>query len=354
MDAVLALQQENSGFPATIGLVAVFPGPAPTPEQLNDRVRQRLGPVTRLRLRMETDARGRLRRPYVWRLADELDVACHVAHDRLRSGQCLEDLAADLIGRSMPRVAGGPLWDLRVVHDAAPGHFALVLRAHHALLDGASMLTVMRLLGDDKAGSVSPVPRELEAVPAATGGVREMAQALRGLGRRPGRYQCSESVAVSGRTVAWSSFPADVMDAARKALPEGRTSPNNVFLAAFTSAVHACPGLLGRGPRLDRVCAAVPVDLRGPEFRHALGNFLSGVRVRLPLEMADPMMRLREVGRQMDDNKRLRSAHGLARFVDYLAGLGGVGVRFVARQMGIGSLATFSCSFPGTAKAPRI
>ncbi|MCX4907708.1 wax ester/triacylglycerol synthase domain-containing protein [Streptomyces sp. NBC_00878] len=345
-DAIMALLQESCRLPVTAAAVTVFPGPAPTPEQMHQRVCHRLAPVGRLRLRPDTDGAGRLRRPYSWRVAEKLDVSRHVTHDRLRPGQRLEDAVADLVRRSMPEAVGGPLWELRVVQDAAPGHFALVLRAHHALLDGASLFTVLRLLGDDQPGTAPPSPEGLEAEPMVSAGVRTVVHAVAGMLPPAGRYPCNEPVD-EGRTIGWHGISADVMEAARNALPEGRTSPNNVFLAAFTAAVRACPDLLGQSPRLDRAYAAVPVDLRGPQAPYALGNYVSAVRVRMPLETADPLARLREVGHQMRENKRLRRAEGMAWLADHVVGLGAAGARvFVRRLFGGRSPATFTCTFP--------
>lgn len=74
---------------------------------------------------------------------------------------------------------------------------------------------------------------------------------------------------------------------------------------------------------------------------------MSAVRVRMPLETTDPLTRLREVGRQMADNKQLHRAEGMARLTDHVAGLGAAGVRAFARHLlSNRSLVNFSSSFP--------
>lgn len=328
-DAVLAAVQESSHASLTIAAVAVFPGPAPTPAHLGARVRRRLAPVTRLRLCPETDARGRLRRPYAWLAADDLDPARHVTDAKLLPGQRLDDLLADLVGRAMPETPDAPLWEIHIVPDAKPGHHALVLRAHHALLDGSSLFTVLRLLGDDPGPA--PDPAAHDTTPRPHTDARSMVHAVRGMLRRAESYLCNMPVD-SARRVLSCELPGAVMEAARDALPEGRGSANDVFLAAAAAALDAHPDLLGAPRVTDRAYIGVPVDLRDADSRHALGNHVSGVRVRLPLGETDPRARLRDVRRQMDENKRLARAQGLARLTGGVAGLGTAGVRGVAHQ----------------------
>ncbi|WP_405469849.1 wax ester/triacylglycerol synthase domain-containing protein [Streptomyces canus] len=345
-DAMMVSLQESGGIPATAAVVAVFRGQAPTLEHLRDRVQNRLAPVTRLRLHLDTDDAGKLRPPYSWRTAEHLEAARHVVLDRLCGGQRLQEALADLIGRAMPDAPGDPLWQLRVVQDTSTQRFALVLRVHHALLDGTSAYTVLRLLSDERPGVTWPASEDLKAEPVTGAGLRTVAHAVTGLLRRTGRYPCNKPVD-EGRNIVLQDIHADVMGAARNALPEGRTSPNDVFLAAFGAALHACPAPLGDAPRLDRVYAAVPVDVRGPRTPYAMGNYVSAVRVRVPLETADPYVRLREVRGQMQENKRLRRAEGLARLTDCAAGLGAIGTKVLAHRLfGGRSPATFACTFP--------
>ncbi|UGQ12338.1 WS/DGAT domain-containing protein [Yinghuangia sp. ASG 101] len=329
-DAVLAAIQESAGTSLTIAAVAVFPGPAPTPARLGARLRHRFASVERLRLRPETDDRGRLRQPYAWLRADDLDPARHITDAKLLPGENLDDLLAELVGRGMPETPDAPLWEIHVVPDAEPGHHALVLRAHHALLDGSSLFTVLRLLGDDPRGEL-PAPADHAAEPRPRADAKSMAHAVRGMLRRAGSYACNVPVE-SGRTVLSSAIPGGTMEAARNALPDDRGSANDVFLAAVTAALDSHPALLGDAPRTDRVYTGVPVDLRDRDTRHALGNHVSAVRVRMPLGETDALARLREVRRQMNDNKRLARAQGLARLTGGVSGLGLPVVRGLARQ----------------------
>lgn len=329
-DAVLAAIQESAETALTIAAVAVFPGPAPTPASLRARVQHRFAAIERLRLRPETDARGRLRRPYAWLRADEFDAARHVTDAKLLPGQRLDDLLAELIGRGMPETPDAPLWEVHVVPDAEPGHHALVLRAHHALLDGSSLFTALRLLGDDPPGE-PPSPADHATEPRPQADARSMAHAVHGMLRRAGSYACNVPVQ-TGRIVLSRELPGSTMDAARDALPGERSSANDVFLAAVTAALAAHPELLGDAPRTDRVYVGVPVDLRDLDTRHALGNHVSAVRVRLPLGETDASARLRDVRRQMNDNKRLARAQGLARLTGGVSGLGLPVVRGLARQ----------------------
>lgn len=223
---------------------------------------------------------------------------------------------ASLLERALPERPGGLLWEVRVL-PWQEGRQALVFLVHHALLDGASVGTVMRLLCDDAggltgaqvaaAGETAPAPRFVRRLV-------EEAECLRGVivpasvSRRPAGAGRSSG---AGRSVAWSTVGHDVVRRARQAAGEEAVTVNDVVLAAFAGALRAVPDFW-RGSRPSaRVYAAVPVDLR-PHFglEHRLGNVVSSVRLRLPLHVDDPVGRLRAVHRAMAVNKARGRARG--------------------------------------------
>jgi WS/DGAT/MGAT family acyltransferase len=78
---------------------------------------------------------------------------------------------------------------------------------------------------------------------------------------------------------------------------------NDVLLTAMTGALRRYLG--DRGQSLDdaSLTAAVPVNLRPPGTEGELGNRIGFVYLALPVGIADPGDRLREIKRRMDHHK---------------------------------------------------
>jgi len=87
----------------------------------------------------------------------------------------------------------------------------------------------------------------------------------------------------------------------RAAAGEGRTV-NDVFLAALADALRTCAA--GREPVPRRLCALVPVSIRTPRERGALGNRLAAIRIRLPMVHEDPADALAEIAGDTGRAKR--------------------------------------------------
>jgi diacylglycerol O-acyltransferase len=206
----------RNGLAETVGLVAFFAGDLPDPGTLRARVAERWGGETRLRLVLEPPPNGYRRltgRPR-WAVTDGFDAAEHVlpvaevaevsevvgvvgvaevgeaagpveegpaanaegnrggnpaanppanpaADPDANPAGTLDELLARQLRRPMP--TGSPPWRLLPVRGVPDGGFALVLLAHHALLDGTSLMTLLRLLLDGPAeptGTVLPQPRQ--------------------------------------------------------------------------------------------------------------------------------------------------------------------------------------------------
>ncbi|WP_183091337.1 WS/DGAT domain-containing protein [Streptomyces radicis] len=299
---------DRAGVPATIAAVLSFDGPCPDVAELGARVDERWSPLAALHRTIVPRPDGRPRRPYAWHAPGAPSPAARPRLVDAANGR--EGLAAH-VGALLeePLPPGGPLWGL----DLLPGDngFTLVLRAHHALLDGASVGTLLRALSDTP--EVLPPPAGAPPLPP---GRWARAGAALGSGRSafpPGRALGFNRPVDQARSVAWAGVPMAEFEAARAALPGARATVNDVFLAAVAGALRR---VVTDGAS---VRAMVPVNLRGPERHDEIGTVIGGARVALPVAMADPVARLRAVRDAMARTKRRYEPGGLTRLIDVLA-----------------------------------
>ncbi|MDT0343517.1 WS/DGAT domain-containing protein [Streptomyces litchfieldiae] len=332
--AMVALE-DRASVPATIALVTAFDGTCPEPDELRARVLERWLPLPALHRRVRLGRDGRPVRPYAWAPAAG-------AQDEVAGQVRLLDPVADpaghvagLLGRPLP--PGGPLWGLDLLPDPGAERFTLVLRTHHALLDGTSVSTLTRLLSDDPAAeappgaALSPVPDGVAARAGAALG------ALRGL-VPPARPRPYNRPVDTTRAIARATVPAAAVDAARDALPRGRATVNDVFLAAVAGALrHELPS--------GNVHTLVPVSMRGPGEAALLGNAVAAVRAPLPVSLTTPAARLRAVHTAMSRAKRQRWAAGFSGTTGALAVVApGTAGTLTGRLLGVPALWNLLCS----------
>ncbi|GHG49737.1 wax ester/triacylglycerol synthase domain-containing protein [Streptomyces griseocarneus] len=275
LDAWLYRHQSSGTICMTDGVMAWFDGAPPPLAALRERVADRWGAYDRLRLTPDVAAAGPRAWPG-WVEGPPFVTEAHVVRGPGGAGAPVEAVVAQLLAQ--PLGGSRPPWRLHLL--SAPGGFALLLRAHHALLDGVSLVTLLRALLDSAAPAL-PGPRSRrESTARADSPAPRAAWALADMVPR-GRPLPFHGAVDSRRTVAWSRLSMADVGAARDALPSGRASVNAVFLAATAGALRTA-GVTGRLP-LPGVCAMVPVDVRTAEEAAVLGNRYATVRVPLPL-----------------------------------------------------------------------
>lgn len=350
LDAWLYRHQSEGLMCMTVGLLARFEGAPPAVDELRSRVLDRWGGYDRLRLRPEPTAGGAVHRrdpePWPrWRRDAALDPAGHVVAEAAAGGR--EEIAAALLAD--PLEAGRPPWSVHLLPD--PGGFALLLRAHHALLDGRSLVILLRALLDGP-GACPSRPRNASAASESAVSRRALLRAVTDV--FPRARPLSLHVPVdAGRAVAFSRIPADVLDAARDAVPSGRrATANSVFLAATGRALRAA-GLAEAGTALlPGVCAMVPVDVRAEHERELLGNKYATVRVPLPTGRADPRESLTRVDHLTRAAVRRRQAHAQALLVSRTPRRRGILQNALARYADSPRYASLLCSSVRTDSGP--
>ena len=279
-----------------------------------------------------------------WESDPYFDIGRHVLRTALpgRADKAeLQHLASDLM--STPLDFTKPLWQFHLVEDYQGGS-AVIMRIHHCYADGIALIHVLLSL-TDPAADTAPTP-EVEAERAEDAGIfrrffepvdkvvnttLKLGWGLVGEGadivRHPARAldyaRNGARLATEIARLALMSddsktrFKGDLGVSKRVAwaeplpLPEVKTvskalggSINDVLLAAVAGALRDY--LVERGdpvPDHLQVRAVIPVNLRPLEKAARLGNFFGLVFLALPVGVANPLERVYEVRRRMDELK---------------------------------------------------
>ncbi|WP_020671591.1 wax ester/triacylglycerol synthase family O-acyltransferase [Amycolatopsis nigrescens] len=309
--AFLCLEGQHN--PMHMGAVVTFTPHHPVdPARMAGLLAERAARIPRLRLR----ARPALLPPGGAYWADDpaFDPAAHIHVHELSSlydPDPLAAYAARWIER--PLDMSGPLWDVHLVTGLPGGEFALLLKLHHALTDGAGAFSVAAGLLDDcpvtrmaanpvtPATSPAPAPSPRPLLSVLRDGVTESAGIASAVLRATRPYPSSPiSAPLSGsRRVGFVRLDLGDLRRIRKAY--GGTS-NDVLLAVLSGALREW--MINRGQRADGrpLRALVPVSTRGRGGARG-GNQLSGYLCDLPTQLDDPVRRLREIRRSMNRNK---------------------------------------------------
>ncbi|WP_303842978.1 wax ester/triacylglycerol synthase family O-acyltransferase [Aeromonas sobria] len=276
---------------------------------------------------------------YYWRHDPDFDLDQHLKRVILpgKAGKLeLEKLVADLA--STPLNHQRPLWDMHLT-DTSLGGQALVVRIHHAMGDGFSLVrAILTMMDNTPQGSPRPQPsaQRDESAPEEDemphGGSRLVRAGLKLTGNlwskyvdvvthptkamdylKIGRDVASELCHIAtlnddspcrlrGKTastkrVAWSE---------QIALPDIKAvgkvlgcSVNDLLIAATAGAFRHYLQEKGDDADLVEIRALVPVNMRAPDDDGALGNRFGLVALDLPLDIEHPLQRLYAVRDRM-------------------------------------------------------
>jgi len=329
------LHQEGEATHMHIGAIARFAGPAPPYEDVLEHIRSRLHFVTRYRQKLAVAPGGIGRQR--WIDDPRFNLEYHVRHTALpRPGdeERMLRLAGRIFSQRLDRTK--PLWELWMVEGLEDGHWALISKTHHALVDGVGGVDLTTVLFDllpdappqqtDDVWVPQPEPSGAELAAASLtsaarrtlglplraaslasretlGGLAEVARAS--LSSAP---DTPLNVAISPhRRIAIA--PADLEDFKLVKNHFGGTV-NDVVLAVVAGALR--DWLDSRGLRTDglEMKACVPVSIRAPDEDGSLGNRITQLIAPLPIHVADPVERLRAVSEAMAGIKESKQALG--------------------------------------------
>ena len=339
------LHMEDDVSHMHIASVGIFEGPEPPFADIVAMIDSKLGLVPRYR-RVVRTVPLELGRP-VWVDDPHFNIEYHLRHTALPSPGGEAELRK-LVGRvmSQPLDRAKPLWEIWVVEGLEDGHWAVMAKTHHAMVDGVSGTDLLALIMDispepsvpeRRRGPRSPRPpvcswprrhrsrllrspyEQIQALRAAAAVPRQAfgqaGEVVKGLSAMTGLVRRTPLSTLNGplgshRRYAWASTVVSDIKTIRKEL--GGTF-NDVVLAAITNGFREL--LLERGESVDRVVRSlVPVSVRARDDRgRAVGdgtlqNKVSAMFAELPVSITDAAERLRAVSSQMEGLKESKQA----------------------------------------------
>jgi len=289
------------------------------------------------------------RRGYRWEADPHFDIANHLHHIALPAPgdqAALQNLVSDLM--SMPLDFSKPLWQFHLV-EGYQGGTAWICRLHHCIGDGIGLMRVLLAMADQSPDAAWQPPEEPEEAQrsrspwriitgpatAAIGATRRMTGAVVSGGidlvSNPSQAMDyarfgTETTMALGRLLLLPPDPKTIykgpLEVPKRAvwsqpisLPKvkviGRatgSTVNDVLLSAVAGALRRYAETHGQEVEGLNVRGVIPVNLRQESARIELGNRFGLFFLSLPLGIDDPLDRLFEVKRRMDDLKGSQEA----------------------------------------------
>jgi WS/DGAT/MGAT family acyltransferase len=329
-----------------IASVAIFEGPPPSFADIVEMVEAKLDLVPRYRQKVRF-VPFELGRP-VWVDDPHFNIEYHLRHTALPSPGGESELRK-LVGRVMaqPLDRSKPLWEIWVVEGLEEGRWSILAKTHHALVDGVSGTDLLAVIMDltpnadrpehppEWTPHAEPSSTELvvdaienmvhspyEQLRAARAQTRLLRQATAYVGEvmsgvfalsglvRPTPVSSLNGPLGPHRRYAWATTTVADIRTVRK---EHGGTFNDVILACITNGFREL--LLSRDEDVERVVRTlVPVSVRArDESGRAVGdgtyeNKVSAMFAELPVEIDDPVWRLKVITDQMKDLKESKQA----------------------------------------------
>lgn len=329
------LRLERADAPMHVGGTLIFAAPADGPmtfARLQAHVASRLQTARVFRERLYLPSTP-LENP-VWVSDRPVVLDQHLRHATVPGPLDLAALAPlreAFFSEVLPR--DRPLWDLLYVEEAptsargkqkaGSGRFALLVKIHHAAVDGVSAEAVLMGLLDN-----SPVPRALppdnwqpEQPPAPSSLPRSIGAATRGAPWRDiagtagmlGKRFLKRAVSAQERLLPFHfqapRTPFNTAIGARRVFPAAHlpmrqllqvrhahqdSKLNDVVLAVCGGALQRY--LAARGELPDKsLVAMAPISKRAPDQKHRQGNQVSSMLVNLATDIDSPLLRLARI-----------------------------------------------------------
>jgi diacylglycerol O-acyltransferase / wax synthase len=351
------LAMDKPSTPSNGGVVFIYDRGGMSFQDVFTHFQQRLHLVDVLRLKL-LRVPGNLGRPY-WVEDHNLDLEYHISNIALpQPGDWRQfcHQVSRLISRPLDLTR--PPWELHMIEGLdsvdqfSADSFALVLKVHHAALDGRAFLGIMSILHSlDKNAAPPPPPHETQALDSDTSPVAVLTKAYANALQTP-----LKTARILGRTLPALRqlvTPKQQRYDVEPALPPLPPTPQTRFnravgphrswgacffdLAELKSIRNAVEGatvhdiamtVIGGALRkylddagelpADSLRTGIVIDVRTEGDHQALGNQLSGMFATLGTDIKDPLARLAAVRASTHKSKNLSAKMGARNVSDLL------------------------------------
>lgn len=274
-----------------------------------------------------------------WVDDDNFSLARHVQAHALPAPYRLGELEA-FVARLNERELDGrfPLWEVHLLEGGPGGGTAMLIRWHHAMVDGMSAVHVIRTLLDDGARAAvtsdpTPEPAAVDRISErpADGGTRESLEgwlALLKVAAGPPRFSPGQ-----GRPRwATAAFPEQELRAAARRLG---ASPNELVAALTVGAIAYVLRARGDTRPDDAVRTLIPIMVHSAARAHGLGNHGAHFVTKLPVFPMEERERVRRVVEAMREGRRSHQVEAIARGINRLEGAPMPVILLLARLAGV-------------------
>jgi hypothetical protein len=248
-------------------------------------------------------------RPY-WEDDPDFDIDRHIVlappaeldPGALATREALQEFVGGEASKPLP--ADRPRWQMLFVPEYREGLSAFVIRIHHVMADGMSLVPVLFSMMDPCEGEAETLPQVArkstawDAAAAVLAGPFLLSQKF--------LWRADHSVVhgptLSGRKrVSWTEpIPIDVVKAVKNAC--GATV-NDVLMACVSSAFERYVRTKSGAP-LTRLRVSMPVNVRAPGEEPRMENKFAAVMLDLPVGVADVRERVLATKKRLDSLKR--------------------------------------------------
>ena len=354
MDA-LFLYAESEEAPMTVGCVAVFEGRVPLRRFIN-MIESKLHFIPRYRQKV-VPAPFNAGLP-TWEYDPDFDIDDHIHLKRLKkpgTEEQLYELSEKIFQGKLEM--DKPLWEIHIVHGLEGGKSALIVRAHHSMIDGIAGIGLMLVIFDAEPDppKVRKEPYNPEPIPErsallydalwdnAIEGVKHWATFQRSInlfGKGKTEKQVVDSVKEFGKVFLDLLMPSQrfffnkAFSGKRKfafsecSFSEARairhacagSTVNDIALCVLGGAMTRYLHVHGQSTEGLSLQVIVPVNIREEVDDGAMGNRITFLPVKVPLDVSDPLKRLKAVTETTRNLKESRVADSVNLLFNLLQG----------------------------------
>ncbi|WP_280336960.1 wax ester/triacylglycerol synthase family O-acyltransferase [Nocardia wallacei] len=302
----MELEDSDRHISLGIAAAAIIAGPPPSRAEFRAGVDRALRRHRRLRQRVRRSPLD-VTAP-VWEDDPDFDLGHHIRWTALPGtgdDAAMCELIATELTERLDR--DHPLWEAVMVDHLAGDRWAVIVKAHHSMVDGVAGITLFESFCD--AAADRPQRGRAPAEPASRGMRQWIGQAVRLPFTAPWAAVRSARTLVPVLLAAVTPTSGTSLNGpigrqrryavARASLTEIReigaafgVTINDVAVAALAGAYRRLLAARGERPASGAVRILVPVSVRAVNAKYVLDNRVSAMITRLPTELEDPLERL--------------------------------------------------------------